>query len=64
MGYHELPRKTVFIDHRGRLTIPAYMLKAMKIEIPKGGNYPLDLELYPNVEEPKTIFIKKSWTRK
>ena len=63
MGKFDLPRKTVFVDDRGRLTIPPYMLKAMKIEIPKGGNYPVDLELYPDMEKPTTIFIKKGWER-
>ncbi len=51
-----LPRKTVYIDEKGRVVIPKYLRKAIGID---GAAY-VDVEAYPSLEECKTLIIKKA----
>ena len=51
-----LPRKTVYIDERGRVVIPAYLRKAIGVD---DAAY-VDVEAYPNLEQCKALFIKKA----
>ena len=53
----KLPRKRVIMDRKGRLTIPDYMREAFGLT--KGEDAFLTIEAYPNLEECKTIFIKR-----
>ena len=52
----QLPRKTVYIDERGRVVIPSYLRKAIGVD---GPAY-IDVEAYPNLEQCKALFIKKA----
>ncbi len=51
----QLPRKTVYIDDRGRFVIPEYLRKAIGID---GPAY-IEVEAYPNLEQCKALFLKK-----
>lgn len=59
MGFKKLPRKTVLMDDRGRITIPDYMREALKIDIPKGGSFPIEVEVVPNLENSKGLTLRK-----
>jgi len=52
----QLPRKTVYIDERGRVVIPEYLRKAIGVD---GPAY-IEVEAYPSLEECKRLFIKKA----
>lgn len=51
----QLPRKTVYIDERGRVVIPKYLRKAIGVE---GAAY-IEIEMYPLEGDTKALFIKK-----
>ncbi len=53
----QLPRKTVYIDEKGRVVIPKYLRKA--IGVGEDGGY-IDVEAYPSLENCKTLIIKKA----
>lgn len=53
--FQRLPRQTVWIDERGRVTIPAYLLKAVGIERSSWA----ELEAVPDLENCKTLRIRK-----
>jgi len=55
MRTQELPRKTVYVDAKGRIVIPLYMRKLIGVE--KEGW--VEIEAYPNLEQCKALFIKK-----
>ena len=57
-GFSQLPRKWVLMDRKGRITIPAYMRKALGVPN-DAENYPLIIEAYPSLEECKALFLKK-----
>ena len=50
-----LPRKTIWIDERGRTTIPAYLLEAAGIDR-KGW---IEVEACPSLEDCKVLIIKR-----
>ncbi len=52
----KLPRQTVYVDDRGRVVIPEYLREAIGLEAPGW----VDIEAYPNLEQCKTLFIKKA----
>ena len=43
----ELPRATIWVDSRGRVTIPEYLRNALSLH--EGGW--IELEVYPSLEE-------------
>ena len=51
-----LPRKTVFIDDRGRIVIPEYLRKAIGVD----GEAYVEVEAYPSLEDCKALIIKKA----
>jgi len=51
----ELPRQTVWVDKRGRFTIPEYLREAAGIEMESW----VEVVAEPNLENCKTLFIKK-----
>lgn len=53
-----LPRKWVFMDEKGRLTIPKYLREAMEIPM-DAKNFPLLVEAVPDLENCKGLIIKK-----
>ena len=55
--FPRLPRQTIWIDERGRATIPAYLLEAAGIER-KGW---MDIEAHPGLEGCKALLIKKGY---
>ena len=55
----KLPRKTILMDDRGRITVPDYMRKAMGMELRRGDSIPVTIEAYPNLEKCTALFIKK-----
>ena len=59
MVFEKLPRKTVLMDDRGRITVPDYMREAWKIDIPKGGSFPIEVEAYPNLEKIQSVILRK-----
>lgn len=54
--YQRLPRQPVWIDERGRLTVPAYLLEAARIEKPGWA----EIEAYPSLEDCKALFIRRA----
>ena len=52
----QLPRKTVYIDEKGRVVIPKYLRKAIGVN---GPAY-IEVEAYPSLENCKTLIIKKA----
>lgn len=53
-----LPRKWVFMDEKGRITIPQYMREAL--DIPSDTkNYPMLVEAVPDLENCKGLMIRK-----
>jgi len=52
----ELPRATVWMDERGRITIPEYMRNASDLE---EGSW-VEIEAYPSLEECKSLLIRKA----
>jgi len=57
-GSGQLPRKWVLMDRKGRITIPAYMRRALGVP-EDAENYPLLIEAYPSLEECKALFLKR-----
>ena len=53
----ELPRKPITIDKMGRLTLPKRFREALGL--PEGQEYPLWIEVYPNLERCKALMISK-----
>lgn len=53
----ELPRQTVWVDKRGRFTIPEYLRDAAGI---KNESW-IDVEAYESLENCKSLFIMKSY---
>ena len=51
-----LPRQTVWVDKKGRITIPEYLREASSI---KKESW-VDVEAYPDLEKCKSLFIIKS----
>ncbi len=51
----QLPRKTAYIDERGRVVIPKYLRKAIGLE----GEGWIEIEKYPIEGDTKALFIKK-----
>lgn len=49
-----LPRKTIWMDNRGRVTIPADLRKFVD-GLEEGW---VVVELYPNAENPKSINVR------
>lgn len=54
--FQRLPRQTVWIDKRGRITIPAYLLEAAGI----GRKEWIEVEAYPSLEECKALLLVMS----
>jgi bifunctional DNA-binding transcriptional regulator/antitoxin component of YhaV-PrlF toxin-antitoxin module len=52
----ELPRATIWMDIRGRVTIPEYLRNALGLH--EGGW--IELEAYPSLDECKTLILKKT----
>jgi len=52
-----LPRQTVWVDKRGRFTIPNYLRKAAGIE---GESY-IDVVAEPNLDKCKGLLLVKSY---
>jgi len=52
----ELPRTTIWVDGRGRVTIPEYLRNALGLH--EGGW--LELEAYPSLDECKALILKKA----
>lgn len=52
----ELPRATVWVDERGRITIPQYLREAAGI--PEGGW--IEIEAYPDLDECRYLSIIKA----
>lgn len=59
MTFAKLPRQWVLMDDRGRLTVPGYMREALGLEVGKGGNAPVLIEVYPSLENCKALMLKK-----
>lgn len=55
--YSKLPRQTVWLDDRGRLTVPAYLLEAAKIEKPSF----VTVEADPNLEGCKILILMRGY---
>lgn len=53
-----LPRQTVLMDKRGRLTIPEYLREAMGLE--KGVDAFVEVSAEPNVDNCKGLTLKKA----
>ena len=51
----ELPRKTIWLDKKGRIVIPEYLRKALGLEVPGW----VVIERFPIEGECKTLFIKR-----
>jgi bifunctional DNA-binding transcriptional regulator/antitoxin component of YhaV-PrlF toxin-antitoxin module len=49
-------KQTIWIDDRGRLTIPSYLLEAAGIKKPGW----VEIEANPSLEECESLFIKKT----
>ena len=52
----ELPRATIWVDSRGRVTIPEYLRNALGLS--EGGW--LELEAYPSLDDCKALILKKT----
>ena len=52
----ELPRATIWLDSRGRVTIPEYLRNALGLH--EGGW--IELEAYPSLDACKTLILKKT----
>jgi len=48
-----LPRQTVWVDNKGRITIPENLREASSIKKQSWG----DVEAYPDLEKCKSLFI-------
>lgn len=60
MGDNGLSREWILIDERRRLTIPKKFIDAIGLTKEQlKEKYPILVEAYPNLEECKTILIKK-----
>lgn len=57
MSPKKLPRDLVFMDEQGRLIIPKFIREALGIKT--GEKTPLTVEIYPNMDNPKAIIIRK-----
>ena len=53
--HQRLPRQTVWVDERGRITIPAYLREAAGIE-EEGW---VEVEAAPDLENCKGLMIRK-----
>ena len=53
----EIKRKLIIMDEKGRLTIPEYLRN--HFGLPKGKQYPIWVEAYPDLDNCKTLFLKK-----
>ena len=53
----KVPKQSIWIDSRGRTTIPSYLLEAAGIKKPGW----VEIEANPSLEECKSLFIKKTW---
>jgi len=56
MDEKKLPRDITTIDAKGRLTIPEYLRKAIGIKPEKTA---VQIEVYPDLENPKALVLKK-----
>jgi AbrB family looped-hinge helix DNA binding protein len=58
MTNSQLPRKPIFIDSKGRVTIPSRFRSSLGI--PEGEKYPLWIEEYSNEKgEVKCLILRK-----
>ena len=53
----ELPRQTVWMDDRGRLTIPEYLRLAMGLEKNVGAF--IEIVAEPNLDDCKGLLVRK-----
>ena len=52
-----LPRQTIQVDNRGRITIPDYLRDAAKLT---PGSW-IEIEAHPNLEECKRLTIRRAF---
>ncbi len=55
MKVPKLPRKTVWMDDRGRVVVPDYLREACGLEVPGW----VVIERYPAEGECKSLFLRK-----
>ena len=55
----ELPRQTVWMDDRGRMTIPEYLREAMGLK--KGAGSFVEVSAEPNLDNCKGLLLRKSY---
>ena len=53
--FRRLPRQTIWMDERGRITVPAHLLEAAGI-VKKGW---VVVEAYPDLEGCKALFMRR-----
>lgn len=53
----KLPKQSIWIDDRGRTTIPSYLLEAAGINKPGW----VEIGANPSLDECEALFIKKTW---
>ena len=56
MRTQQLPRKSVYVDKKGRIVIPKYMRESIGVETDSW----VDIEKYPIEGDTKALFIKKA----
>ena len=54
-----LPRQTIWMDDRGRLTIPEYLREAMGMN--KGVGVFVEVAAEPNLDDCKGLLLRKSY---